>query len=77
VATKLTVGLSKNQNLFFKTSHVKDAAQDVAKDVMGAAEDRSAKMLIVVSVIFQRRNPRLSHAYRPTLPLGGTYRTGA
>ena len=60
-----------------KDRHVKDAAHDVAQDrtqdvaegVLGAAEDRSAKVLIAACVIFQRRNPRPTHACRPlTLP---------
>jgi len=42
--------------------HVKDAAQDASQDVLGAAEDGSAKVFIVVSiVVFQRRNPRPEH----------------
>jgi len=52
---------------------VEDSAQDVAKDVtqgvveevLGAAEDGSTKVLIVARVIFQRRNPRPTHACRP------------
>ena len=45
---------------------MKDLAQDVAEDVLGAAKDGSAKVLIV-KVLFlhigicQRRNPR--HAF--------------
>jgi len=46
-----------------RDEHVNDVAQavvkDVAQDMPGAAEDRSAKVFIVASiVIFQRRNPR-------------------
>ena len=60
-----------------KDKHVKDAAQDVAEtvmqdvaeDVLGAAEDGSVKMFVEARVIFQRRNPRPTHACRPlTLP---------
>jgi len=64
-----------------KDGHVKDAAQDmagdvtqdVAEDVLGAAEDGSVKVFIMARVIFQRRNPRPTHACRPPrMPLGGT-----
>jgi len=56
-----------------KGKHVKDAAQDVAKnatqdvaeDVLGAAEDGSMKVLILHIAIFQRRNPRPTHAFHP------------
>ena len=56
--------------------HVKDAAQDMAQDVaqdveegvLGAAEDGGVKMLIFPIVIFQRRDPRPTHAYRPPTP---------
>jgi len=56
-----------------KDGHVNDAAQDVAKDVaqdiagdvLDAAEDGSVKVFIVELVIFQRRNPRPTHACRP------------
>ena len=48
-----------------------DVAQKVAEDVFSATEDGSVKVLILLIVIFQRRNPRLSHACRPpTLALG-------
>ena len=72
-----------------RDEHVKDAAEDVAEDVaqdvaedktqdvaehvFGVAKDGSVKVLIFSIVIFQRRNPRLSHACRPPrLPLGCT-----
>ena len=42
-----------------------DVAQGVAEDVLGAAENVSAKVLIVPVVIFQRRKPRPTHAHRP------------
>ena len=53
--------------------HVKDMAQDVAEDgtqdmaedVLGAAEDGSVKVLIVARAISQRWNPRPTHACRP------------
>ena len=50
---------------------MKDAAQAlakvVAKDVLGAAETGSTKVFVVVSIaIFQRRNPRPTHAWRPS-----------
>ena len=53
--------------------HVKDAAQDVAEevtqdvaeDVLGAAEDGGMKAVIAARAIFQRRNPRPTHAFRP------------
>jgi len=48
----------------------KDMTQDVAGDVLGAAEDGSAKVLIVARVIFQRRNPRPTHACRPHAAIG-------
>ena len=56
-----------------KDEHVKDAAQDVAEeetqdvaeDVLGAAEDGSVKVLVVSIAIFQQRNPRQTHACRP------------
>ena len=52
-------------------------AQDVAGDVLGAAKDGNVKVFIVVSiVVFQRRNPRLTHARRPPrLILGDALRT--
>ena len=54
---------------------MKDAAQDVAEDVLGAAEDGSVKVFILLIVIFKRRNPRPTHACRPPrLPLGDTRR---
>jgi len=57
--------------------HANDVAQTVvqgvAEDVVGAAEDGSVKVFIVARVIFQRQNPRPTHAYRPPrLPLGDT-----
>ena len=56
-----------------KDKHVKDAAQDVAEDVLGATEDRGLKEFIVARVIFQRRNPRPTHACHPSrLLLGDT-----
>ena len=55
---------------------MKDLAQDVAEDVLGAAEDGSVKVLILLIVIFKRRNPRPTHACRPQrLPLGDTWST--
>jgi len=56
-----------------KNGHVKGAVQGVAEgvtlgaaeDVLGAAEDESVKVLIVARAIFQRRNPRPTHAFRP------------
>ena len=42
---------------------VKDAAQDVAEDVSGTAEDGSVKVFIVARAIFHRP---------PTLSLGDT-----
>jgi len=48
-----------------KDKHVKNAAQDVAEDVLGAVADGSVKVFIVARVIFKRRNPRPRHAYRP------------
>ena len=54
-----------------------DVAQDVAEDVSGAEDDGSVKVLISPIVIFQRRNPRPTHACRPPrLPLGDMRRTG-
>jgi len=64
-----------------KDGHVKDTAEDVAedvaldeaKDVFGAAEDGSTRAFVVALVIFQRRNPRPTHAcHPPTPPLGDT-----
>ena len=63
-----------------KNEHMKDVAQDVAEDktqdvaehVFGVAKDGSVKVLIFSIVIFQRRNPRQTHACHPTLPLGDT-----
>ena len=48
-----------------KDEHVKDAAQNVAEDVLGAAVNGGVKMFIVARVIFQRRNPRPKHAFCP------------
>jgi len=42
-----------------------DVTQDVTEDAMGAAEDGSVKVLIAARAIFQRRNPRPTHAFRP------------
>ena len=42
-----------------------DATQGVAGGVLGAAEEGSAKALIVARAIFQRRNPRPTNACRP------------
>ena len=51
-----------------------DLAQDVAQDVLGAAEDGSMKYFIVIRAIFQRQNPRLTYACRPPrLPLSDTW----
>ena len=64
-----------------KAGHVNDTAQDVAEDVtqdvaqdmFGAAEDGGAKMFIMSIAIFQRRNPRPTHAcHPPRLNLDGT-----
>jgi len=48
---------------------VKDAAQNAAQDVAGhvpgAAEDGGIKVLILPIAIFQRRNPRPTHVFRP------------
>jgi len=49
---------------------VKDLAQGVAGDVLGAAKDGAAKvsivkMLILSIVFFLRWNPRPTHACRP------------
>ena len=38
---------------------------DVAEGALGAAEDGGVKFLIADRVIFQRRNPRPTHACRP------------
>ena len=56
-----------------KDEHVKDAAQgvaedvtqDVAEEVLGAAEDGSVKVFVVARAIFQRWNPRPTQACRP------------
>ena len=49
---------------------MKDLAQDVAEDVLGAAEDGGVKMLILPIAIFQRHKPRPTRPYRPpTLPV--------
>ena len=56
-----------------KDKHVKDAAQDVAEtvmqdvaeDVLGAAEDGSVKVLVVARFIFQRRNTCPTQACHP------------
>jgi len=37
----------------------------VTEGVLGAAEDGSVKVFIAARVIFQRRNPCPTHAYRP------------
>ena len=51
----------------------RDVAQGVAQDLLGAAEDGSVKVLILPILIFQRRNPRPTHACRPPcLPLVDT-----
>ena len=42
-----------------------DTAQDLAEGLSGAAENCSVKVLILSIVIFQRRNPRPTHAFRP------------
>ena len=44
---------------------VKDVTEGVAEGVLGAAEDGSVKVCIVARYIFQRRNPRPTHASRP------------
>ena len=50
-----------------------DVVQDVAEDMLGAAEDGGVKVFIMARAIFQRRNPGLTHACRPPrLPLGST-----
>ena len=50
-----------------------DVAEDVTEDVLGAAKDGSMKVFIVARVIFQRRNPRPTHArHPPRLPFGDT-----
>jgi len=55
---------------------VTDVAQDVAEGVLSAAEGGSVMVLILSIAIFQRRNPRPTHACRsPRLPLGDTWRT--
>ena len=41
----------------------KNVTQDVAEDVLGAAEDGSMKVLILHIAIFQRRNPRPTHTH--------------
>ena len=41
-----------------RTEPVKDAAQDVAEDVSGAAEDGSVKVFVLARAIFHRP-PRL------------------
>jgi len=57
---------------------VKDAAQDVVQGevegVLGATENGSVTVLVVVSiVILQRRNPRRAHALcSPRLTFGDT-----
>jgi len=48
-----------------------DAAQDVAEDVLGAAEDGSMKVFILLIVIFQGRNPRPTHASPHACPYLG------
>jgi len=53
---------------------VNDNAQHVAVDaaegVLGAAEDGSVDLLIWARTIFQRRNPRPTHACAPQAALG-------
>ena len=50
-----------------------DLTQDVAEDVLGAAEDGSMKVLIVVRATFKQRNLRLNPRMPPpALPLGDT-----
>ena len=41
-----------------------DVAHDVAENVMGAAKDGGVKVFIVARAIFERRNPRPTHAFR-------------
>ena len=49
------------------SGHVKDAAQDVAEDVSGAAEDGSVKVLILSIAIFQPHAFLLfRQSFRPT-----------
>jgi len=53
--------------------HVKDLAQDVTEDVLGAEKDGSVKVFIVKVLILpvaicQRRNPRPTHEPPPRLP---------
>ena len=42
-----------------------DVTQEVAEDVLGAAEDESVKVFIFSTIFFQRRNLRRTHACRP------------
>ena len=53
-----------------------DATQDVAKGILGAAEDGSVKVFIVARALFQRRNPRPTSALTPTLALGRHVKDG-
>ena len=64
-----------------RRTHVKDAAQDVAEDELGAAKDGGVKVLIVERVIFSetqapkmvcRGARRPGREPPPRLPLGGT-----
>ena len=43
---------------------MKDLAQDVAKDVFGAAKDGSAKVVIVTAYLAHRRGTRATLALR-------------
>ena len=55
-----------------------DVAQDVAEDVLGAAENGGVEVFIFPIAIFQRRNPSPTHEFRPPrLPFGCTLRTDA
>jgi len=61
------------QKLKMAQDAVQDVVRDVARGVSDAAKEGSAKALILPIVIFQRRNPRPTHACRPPrLPLGDT-----
>ena len=61
------------QKLKMAQGAVQDVVRDVARGVSDAAKEGSAKALILPIVIFQRRNPRPTHACRPPrLPLGDT-----
>ena len=64
VATKPTAGFSKST-----TAEILKVAQGVA----GAAEDGGVAVLALSIAIFQRWNPRPTHAHRPPRPhLGDT-----